>query len=50
MGGTFSTYGRDEYAYRVLRGKLEGKTPLGRSRCRWEDNIQMDIQEVGWVA
>ena len=33
--------------YRVLVGKPEGKTPLGRPRCRWEDNIKMDLQEVG---
>jgi hypothetical protein len=33
--------------YRVLVGKPEGKTPLGRSRRRWEDNIKADIQEVG---
>jgi len=33
--------------YRVLVGKPEGKTPLGRSRHRWEDNIKMDLQEVG---
>jgi len=32
--------------YRVLVGKLEGKRPLGRPRCRWEDNIKVDIQEV----
>jgi hypothetical protein len=35
-------------AYRVLVGKPEGKRPLGRLRCRWEDNIKMDLQEVGW--
>jgi len=33
--------------YRVLVGKLEGKRPLGRPRLRWEDNIKMDLQEVG---
>ena len=33
--------------YRVLVGKPEGKRPLGRPRRRWEDNIKMDIQEVG---
>jgi hypothetical protein len=32
---------------RVLVGKPEGKRPLGRSRRRWEDNIMMDLQEVG---
>ena len=34
--------------YRVLVGKPEGKRPLGRSRHRWEDNIKMDLQEVGY--
>jgi len=33
--------------YRILVGKLEGKRPLERPRRRWEDNIKMDIQEVG---
>ena len=33
--------------YRVLVGKLEAKRPLGRPRRRWEDNIKMDLQEVG---
>ena len=37
--------GRD--VYRVLVGKSEGKRPLGRPRRRWEDNIKMDLQEVG---
>jgi len=32
--------------YRVLVGKPEGKRPLGRPRCRWVDNIRMDLQEV----
>jgi len=34
-------------AYRVLVGKLEGKTPLGRRRRRWKDDIKMDLQKVG---
>ena len=33
--------------YRVLVGKLDGMRPLGRPRCRWEDNIKMDLREVG---
>jgi len=33
--------------YRVLVGKPEGKRPLGRPRGRWEDNIKMDLEEVG---
>ena len=35
---------------RVLVGKPEGKRPLGRPRRRWEDNIKMDLQEVGGVG
>ena len=34
--------------YRVLVGKPEGKRPLGRPRRRWEDNIKMDLEEVGF--
>ena len=33
--------------YRILVGKPEGKRPIGRPRRRWEDNIKMDLQEVG---
>ena len=33
--------------YRVLLGKPEEKRPLGRPRHRWEDNIKVDLQEVG---
>ena len=36
--------------YRVLVGNPEGKRPLGRPRRRWENNINMDLQEVGWGA
>ena len=34
--------------YRGLVGKPEGKRQLGRHRFRWEDNIKMDLQEMGW--
>jgi len=34
--------------YRVLVGKPGGKRPLGRPRRRWEDNIKMDLQKVGY--
>ena len=42
-------------AYNVLVGKPVGKRPLGRPRRRWEDNIKMDLREVGchprdWIA
>jgi hypothetical protein len=35
-------------AYRALVGKPDGRRPLGRPRCKWEDNIKMDLPEVGW--
>ena len=35
-------------AYRVLVGSPEGRRLPGRPRHRWEDNIEMDFQEVGW--
>jgi len=40
--------GERRVANRVLMGKPEGKMPVGRPRHRWEDNIKMDLQEVGW--
>jgi hypothetical protein len=39
--------GEERGVHRVLVGKLEGIRPLGRPRRRWEDNIKMDVQEVG---
>ena len=39
--------GQGRGLYRVLVGKPEEKRPLGRPRRRWEDNIKMDLQEVG---
>jgi 3-oxoacyl-ACP reductase-like protein len=39
--------GEERGVCRVLVGEPEGKRPLGRSRCRWEGNIEMDLQEVG---
>jgi len=47
MGWACSTYGEGIVVYRILVGKPERKRPLGRHRCRWEDNIKMDIQERG---
>jgi hypothetical protein len=35
-------------AYNILVGKLEGKRPIGRPRRRWDDNIRMDLREIGW--
>jgi len=50
MGGTCNTYGDSRGVYRVLMENPEGKRPLGRLRRRWEDNIKMALQEVGWKA
>jgi hypothetical protein len=33
--------------HRVLVGRPKGKRPLGRPRCKWEDNIKMDLREMG---
>ena len=40
--------GEREGAYRVLVGRPKGKRPFGRPRYSWEDNIEMDLQEVAW--
>ena len=39
--------GKQRAVYRFLVGKPEGKTQLGRSQRRWDDNIRTDLQEVG---
>jgi hypothetical protein len=38
----------EKNAYWILVGKPEGKRPLGRPKCRWEDNIRMELREIGW--
>jgi len=49
MGWACSTYwGKERCIRGFWWGKREGKRPLGRPRHRWEDNIKMDLQEVGW--
>jgi hypothetical protein len=45
--GHVACMGKDRGVHRVLVGKPEGKRPLGRPRRRWENNIKMDLQEVG---
>ena len=47
MGGAYSTYGREQGLYTAFVGKSEGKKPLGRPGLRWEDSIEMDLNEVG---
>ena len=45
--GHVTRMGEERGVHRVLVGKPEGKRPLGRPRRRWEDNIKLDLQEVG---
>jgi hypothetical protein len=45
--GHVARMGRGRCIYRVLVGRPEGKRPLGRPRCGWEDNIKMDLREIG---
>jgi hypothetical protein len=45
--GTWGTHGEGRGVYGVLVGRPSGKRPLGRSRGGWEDNIKMDLREVG---
>jgi hypothetical protein len=40
--------GEKRNAYRILVGKPEGKRPLGRLRCRWEDNIKLNLRNIEW--
>jgi hypothetical protein len=46
--GHVARMGEGRGAYGILVGKLEGRRPLRRPRHRWEDNIKMDLTEVGW--
>jgi hypothetical protein len=51
--GNIARRGERTCAYRVFVEKPEGKVPLGRPRRRWEDNIKVDLQEVGdmdWIV
>jgi hypothetical protein len=47
VGGTCGTHGEGRIIYRVFVGRPEGKRPLARPRHRWEDNIKMDLWEIG---
>jgi hypothetical protein len=44
--GHLACMGEDRKVYKVLMGKLEGKSPLKRQRCRWEGGIRMDLWEI----
>jgi hypothetical protein len=45
--GNVARMGEKRGAYRILVGRPEGRRPLGRPGCRWEDNIKTDLQEGG---
>ena len=47
IDGACSTNGERKGVYRVLVGKRKGKRPLGRPSRRWQDNVNMDLQQVG---
>jgi hypothetical protein len=40
--------GEKRTAYMILVGKPEGKRPVGRPRCRWVEDMKLDLREVGW--
>jgi hypothetical protein len=42
--------GENTDAYRILVGRPEGRRQLGKPRRSWENNIKMDLREVGWVG
>jgi hypothetical protein len=46
--GHVARMGEKKNVYRLLVGKPEGRRPLGRPRCRWVDNIRMDLVEAEW--
>jgi hypothetical protein len=46
--GHVARMGATRHAYRILVGKPEGKTPLGRPRCSRVDNNNIDLREIGW--
>jgi hypothetical protein len=46
--GHIARVGEKRGEYRILVGRPDGRRPLGRHRRRWEDNIKMDLQDVGW--
>jgi hypothetical protein len=48
IGRACSTYGERRGVYRDLVEKPEGKRLIGRPRHKWEDNIKLDLHEVGW--
>jgi hypothetical protein len=47
VGGTCGTHGGGTGVYKVSTGRTERNRPLGRPRRRWEDNIKLDLREIG---
>jgi hypothetical protein len=47
-GHDWYLHGGEKRCMQILVGKPEGKRPLGRPRHGWENNVKMDLQEVGW--
>jgi hypothetical protein len=45
--GHVARMGEERKVYKILVGKPEGKRPLGRPRCRWDDGIRMDLRDIG---
>jgi hypothetical protein len=48
MGRAYSTNWEKRNAYRILEEKTDGQRPLGKPRCRWVDNIKIDLREIEW--
>jgi hypothetical protein len=46
--GYVAQMGEMQNAYNILIGKPEWKSPLGRPRCRWDDNIEIELREIRW--
>jgi hypothetical protein len=46
--GEWRCMGEERKVYKILVGRPEGKRPLRRPRCRWENEIRMDFRETGW--
>jgi hypothetical protein len=48
MGGHTACRGKMRYACKILVRKPKGKIPLRRTMCKWEDDIRLDLREIGW--
>ena len=46
--GHITRMGERKWTYKILTGRPEGRRPRGKQRRKWEDNIKMDLQELGW--